>query len=363
MEPNAPTSTPKPRRRATPESRITPTPPEPEPEASHAADLPAHAKLLPPDFHRYYAAAGMNEIAAYLANASYVVSLGGPPNADLKYGIVVVPVGEESLLLGGEAVPKEPTIWDENDRRDRAAIAMHDVDTESDEFRRRRFNDAAGNWNVPADPDSLFDPAFGNRGKKRGAAGEDGEDADGDGKSVEGKGRARADDPPPSKRPRPSPEPGSDGNAAAPTTMPVELAAGDGAAPGGAKAVAAAGPNGAGEEDGDGDASPEGSDDDQDQEKPKDSTSRGKGKRVKAAAARTPRKVSRAPRTSQPVSPKPAKNLPQTRVSKTGAGAGRQTKKKKPAADKAATTPVVGVDPPAQSRTRAGRAPRRSGRE
>lgn len=42
----------------------------------------------------------MNEIAAYLANASYVAALGGPPLADLKYGIISVPAGEESLLFG-----------------------------------------------------------------------------------------------------------------------------------------------------------------------------------------------------------------------------------------------------------------------
>jgi hypothetical protein len=42
----------------------------------------------------------MNEIAAYLANASYVAALGGPPLADLKYGIIIVPVGEENLLFG-----------------------------------------------------------------------------------------------------------------------------------------------------------------------------------------------------------------------------------------------------------------------
>ncbi len=42
----------------------------------------------------------MNEIAAYLANASYVVSLGGPLLADLKYGVIIVPSGEEPLLFG-----------------------------------------------------------------------------------------------------------------------------------------------------------------------------------------------------------------------------------------------------------------------
>lgn len=42
----------------------------------------------------------MNEIAAYLANASYVAALGGPPLSDLKYGVNLVPAGEKSLLFG-----------------------------------------------------------------------------------------------------------------------------------------------------------------------------------------------------------------------------------------------------------------------
>jgi hypothetical protein len=41
------------------------------------------------------------ELGAYLASSSYIVSLSGPPLADLKYGITVVPVGEESLLFNG----------------------------------------------------------------------------------------------------------------------------------------------------------------------------------------------------------------------------------------------------------------------
>jgi hypothetical protein len=36
-----------------------------------------------------------------MASSSYVVSLGGPPLPDLKYGIIVVPVGEEDLLFAG----------------------------------------------------------------------------------------------------------------------------------------------------------------------------------------------------------------------------------------------------------------------
>lgn len=56
--------------------------------------------LLPTNFPRFREVHGMNDMGAYLANASYTVSLGGPPSADLKYGIIIVPVGEESTLFG-----------------------------------------------------------------------------------------------------------------------------------------------------------------------------------------------------------------------------------------------------------------------
>jgi hypothetical protein len=61
---------------------------------------------LPPNFPVYHSTHNINEIAAYLTNASYVISLGGPPLADLKYGIIVVPVGE-SLLFD----PKMNQVW------------------------------------------------------------------------------------------------------------------------------------------------------------------------------------------------------------------------------------------------------------
>jgi hypothetical protein len=44
---------------------------------------------------------GMVELGTYLAASSYIVSLGGPPLADLRYGIIIVPAGDEGLLFTG----------------------------------------------------------------------------------------------------------------------------------------------------------------------------------------------------------------------------------------------------------------------
>jgi hypothetical protein len=40
------------------------------------------------------------EVSAYLASATYVASLCGPPLRDMAYGVIIVPAGEEALLLG-----------------------------------------------------------------------------------------------------------------------------------------------------------------------------------------------------------------------------------------------------------------------
>ncbi|KAJ2981002.1 hypothetical protein NUW58_g6797 [Xylaria curta] len=87
----------------------------------------------------------MNEISAYLANASYVISLGGPPLADLKYGIIVLPVGEESLLFGpkpNHVMSREflDAIDDANRDYDRTQ-RLRDPDKDSADFLRRRFDD------------------------------------------------------------------------------------------------------------------------------------------------------------------------------------------------------------------------------
>ncbi|KAH6617150.1 hypothetical protein F5144DRAFT_384770 [Chaetomium tenue] len=100
---------------------------------------------FPPNFPAYHCTQNMNEIAAYLANASYVAALGGPPLADLKYGIIIVPAGEERLLFGppSQSLLNQDfvdAIDDANRDYDRA-LRMHDPDKDSEEFVRQRFDD------------------------------------------------------------------------------------------------------------------------------------------------------------------------------------------------------------------------------
>lgn len=61
---------------------------------------PNHAEFLshlPP----HTAVNGFGELGVYMSQAKYVISLGGSPLPDLKYGIIIVPVGGESLLFTG----------------------------------------------------------------------------------------------------------------------------------------------------------------------------------------------------------------------------------------------------------------------
>ena len=87
----------------------------------------------------------MNEIAAYLANASYVACLGGPPLANLKYGIIIVPAGEEKLLFGGRPkfeITEEfiDAVQDANRDYDRA-LRMHYPGKDDEEFLLHRSMD------------------------------------------------------------------------------------------------------------------------------------------------------------------------------------------------------------------------------
>ncbi|CAP61138.1 uncharacterized protein PODANS_3_1015 [Podospora anserina S mat+] len=63
------------------------------PEAGNSeflADLPPHTVVD-----------GFGELGVYMSQASYVISLGGSALPDLKYGIIIVPAGDESLLFTG----------------------------------------------------------------------------------------------------------------------------------------------------------------------------------------------------------------------------------------------------------------------
>ncbi|KAH6842685.1 hypothetical protein B0I37DRAFT_201563 [Chaetomium sp. MPI-CAGE-AT-0009] len=116
------------------------------PRQQPIVDAPSNSgPRFPANFPAYHATQNMNEIAAYLANASYVVSLGGTPLADLKYGIIIVPAGEESLLFSPppQSVIDQDfvdAIDDANRNYDRA-LRMHDPDKDIEEFVRHRFDD------------------------------------------------------------------------------------------------------------------------------------------------------------------------------------------------------------------------------
>ncbi|ROW10031.1 hypothetical protein VPNG_06496 [Cytospora leucostoma] len=120
--------------------------------------------LLPTNFPRFREVHGMNDMGAYLANASYTVSLGGPPSADLKYGIIIVPVGEESTLFGTQ--PSDvmtpsfiQEVYDSRYTRHAAAMAdYHEASHDSAEFLRPRFASVDPDDRSLHSLDNLIDP-------------------------------------------------------------------------------------------------------------------------------------------------------------------------------------------------------------
>lgn len=72
-----------------------------------------------------------------------MVSVGGPPLTDIKYGIIVIPAGDERLLFGQQPDKEASNHLKEALRRPRNGVGLHDVDRDSEEFLRRR--------NVPRD--------------------------------------------------------------------------------------------------------------------------------------------------------------------------------------------------------------------
>ena len=127
---------------------------KPKQRAANQKVKESASRALPPDFPVYRATSNLNEVAAFLANASCFVSLGGRPSGDLKYTIIAVPAGEEELLLGRH----QPAPEDGAQREaflDAIAEArraynhgeldndpyLHDVDNDSEEFARHRIGD------------------------------------------------------------------------------------------------------------------------------------------------------------------------------------------------------------------------------
>ncbi|KAK3991468.1 hypothetical protein QBC44DRAFT_50275 [Cladorrhinum sp. PSN332] len=100
---------------------------------------------LPPNFPPYYCTHNMNQTAAYLANASYVAALSGPPVADVMYGILIVPAGEERTVLKNalELLDSKQFFNAVHDARENyaAGARMHVMDKDSAEFTRHRFDE------------------------------------------------------------------------------------------------------------------------------------------------------------------------------------------------------------------------------
>jgi hypothetical protein len=100
---------------------------------------------LPEHFPAFHCTHRMNDIGAYLANTSYVVSICGPPTAELKYGVIVYPAGEERMLFGqGPYFSMDQEFYDRIADANSAyseALRMHDPDRNSEEFQRHRFDD------------------------------------------------------------------------------------------------------------------------------------------------------------------------------------------------------------------------------
>lgn len=146
----------------------------------------------------------MNEIAAYLANASYVAALGGPPLADLKYGIIIVPAGEESLLFGPPpnfAVNEEflDTIDDARRDYDRA-LRMYDLNRDNAEFVRHRFDDDFASVSADARRDAEFEVT---RSQQQEASGESTDEAEMEDGGPSGADEGEKSVPQPPKRGRP----------------------------------------------------------------------------------------------------------------------------------------------------------------
>jgi hypothetical protein len=128
-----------------PDDHHTPMPPRPGDAAflPHLADgiittdPRTHSRKVTTIAPAHRVVDSFTEVSAYLASATYVASLCGPPLRDMAYGVIIVPAGEEALLLGN---------WRSfaDDADDEAARALkHDVLEKSravreDERRRER---------------------------------------------------------------------------------------------------------------------------------------------------------------------------------------------------------------------------------
>ncbi|KAM7184816.1 hypothetical protein V8F20_012061 [Naviculisporaceae sp. PSN 640] len=94
-------------------------------------DLETH---LPANFPRYYTPKGaghLNETGLYLSRARYIISLAGPPLSDMTYGIIVVPFGEEELVLCGHSRSCDVDVGPGDGDGDQVADGSDDIDMQA----------------------------------------------------------------------------------------------------------------------------------------------------------------------------------------------------------------------------------------
>lgn len=128
-----------------------PLPPSRPQVESNPTDL---ASMFPTNFPRFHPIQNFNDFGAYLANASYIVSVGGPPLADIRYGIILVPVGDEKLLLGEQPEVEASNRLEEALRHPRDRLGLHELDRDSEDFLRCR--NVPRDHNTESAPGSLY---------------------------------------------------------------------------------------------------------------------------------------------------------------------------------------------------------------
>ncbi|KAH8894721.1 hypothetical protein GQ53DRAFT_744767 [Thozetella sp. PMI_491] len=72
---------------------------EPSTNAARPPRIEPYTGLNHAQFPLHHAVDSITELSNYLAASDYIISLGGPRQPDTRYGIIIVPAGEEQLLF------------------------------------------------------------------------------------------------------------------------------------------------------------------------------------------------------------------------------------------------------------------------
>jgi hypothetical protein len=75
-----------------------------------------------PNLATYQCTVNINQLGTYVVITSFVVTLGGRPLSDIKYGVIIVPVGEESVVIGRQ--PTDAFIRTYQDRQGRKCCIL-----------------------------------------------------------------------------------------------------------------------------------------------------------------------------------------------------------------------------------------------